>query len=296
MLTQGSSLERAVTASQDAFTDLAGVRQRIQGGDNDESLKEVAQQFESMFINILLKNMRSANAVFEEDSLFQSQESQFYRDMHDNQLSLTLAQKPGLGIADMLYKQMKNNYGSALSLQEGQREPLSMPTPPSRDNARVAIAEDKKGFIDNIMPYLHKAADILGVEKEMLAAQAALETGWGKFVLANEEGEAGNNLFNIKQDGDWQGKSVAVNSLEEYDGVMRKEESRFKVYSDLQESVEDYVNFVQQNPRYEAANQAKTSEDYIKKLHEAGYATDSRYADKIIGLYKQIKNMLGAGQ
>lgn len=280
----------SATAVTDVYTNIHGLQQLGKNGDKEEALKKVAQQFESMFINMMLKNMRQANAVFEEDSLFQSEEGNFYRDMHDHQLSLTLAHKQGIGIAEVLYRQFSRSYGNEAG------SALSQQLAPQKAE-RVAIADSPKSFIDKVMPYVKKAAATLGVEAEMLAAQAALETGWGKQMLANDEGEASNNLFNIKRDASWQGDSVSVNSLEERDGVFAPEKSEFKSYSDLAESVNDYVDLIKNKTHYKDAVQAAgDSFEFIKQLQQAGYATDSSYADKIFSVYKQIKQLGGTEQ
>lgn len=274
-------------AVTDVYTDLNGLQKLAKSADKDEALKKVAQQFESMFINMMMKNMRQANAVFEEDSMFKSEESDFYRDMHDHQLSLTLAHSRGIGIADVLYRQLRQSYGSEIA--------ASQPEPEAKAKVdRVAIADSPQSFVRQIMPYLKKAAKALGVEPELLAAQSALETGWGKHMLANQEGEASHNLFNIKRDRNWQGQSVAVDSLEEKNGVLQAEKSEFKAYKNMSESVNDYISLVKGNSRFaEALKGATSSFDFINKLQKAGYATDSKYADKIMSVYKQIKELGG---
>lgn len=294
----------------DVYTNVQGLQQLGKNVGRDEALKKVAQQFESMFIHMMLKNMRQANAVFEEDSLFNSKEGNFYRDMHDHQLSLTLAHNQGVGIADVLYRQLSRNYGEAGHGEEsfgkeghGESEnqmfnpyPLFNSAPSDKPVAeRVAIADSPRSFVDKVMPYVKKAAKALGVEAEMLAAQAALETGWGKHMLANNEGGASNNLFNIKRDSSWQGDSVAVNSLEEKEGVLQPERAEFKSYGNLAESVSDYIDLISNKTHFrDALDAAENSFDFIQRLQKAGYATDSGYAEKIFSVYRQIKQLSGA--
>lgn len=90
------------------YTDFSGLDKLRAGARNDgeSALREIAGQFESIFINIALKSMRSANEAFSKDNYFDSQESRFYRDMLDNQLSLTLSQGKGIGLADSIVKQL----------------------------------------------------------------------------------------------------------------------------------------------------------------------------------------------
>lgn len=70
-----------------------------------ENLKEVAHQFEALFIQMMLKSMREANASFESD-FFSNDSRDMYQDLYDQQLSLSLASGKGIGIAESLIKQL----------------------------------------------------------------------------------------------------------------------------------------------------------------------------------------------
>ncbi len=99
---------QAQIASSQSYTDLAdlnSIKQQAKS-DGQGALREVAEQFESIFLNMVLKSMRAANEAFEEDGVFNSQQSKMYRDMYDQQISLSLTQGPGIGMADMLVKQL----------------------------------------------------------------------------------------------------------------------------------------------------------------------------------------------
>jgi flagellar protein FlgJ len=90
------------------YTDLSGldsIKQQAQT-DRDGALREVARQFESVFLNIVLKSMRDANESFADNDLFNTQQSKMYREMYDQQLSLSMTEGEGLGLADMLVKQL----------------------------------------------------------------------------------------------------------------------------------------------------------------------------------------------
>lgn len=68
----------------------------------DEALKKVAQQFEALFMNMLLKSMREATP---KDGLFDSQQTQFFTQMYDQQLAQQMSTK-GIGIADLMVQQL----------------------------------------------------------------------------------------------------------------------------------------------------------------------------------------------
>ncbi|MDH3355410.1 MAG: flagellar assembly peptidoglycan hydrolase FlgJ, partial [Chromatiales bacterium] len=137
-------------------------------------------------------------------------------------------------------------------------------------------------FVKHLWPMAEKAATSLGVNPKAVLAQAALETGWGRSVIRDEDGRNSFNLFNIKKGSGWDGNSIMKNSLEFSDGVASQERSAFRSYDSYQESFNDYAQFLKVNPRYAKALEKGTdAESYIKELQQAGYATDPEYAAKI---------------
>jgi flagellar protein FlgJ len=225
--------------------------------------------------------MRSANAVFEEDSLFKSEESNFYRDMHDHQLSLTLAHRGGFGVADALYRQMSRDYGNKKNAESaGADAKVGV--------QRASVSNTPEEFINLLMPKVKKAGAELGVEPELIIAQAALETGWGSRVIADENGKSSNNLFNIKAGAGWRGESISTRTLEHMDGTFKPVMDEFRRYESLEESIEDYVKFIQSGSRYQEVLDARNGAEYLDKLQRAGYATDPSYADKILSVYEKI--------
>ncbi|WP_258872592.1 flagellar assembly peptidoglycan hydrolase FlgJ [Thalassotalea euphylliae] len=100
------------------FFDLNGLNNiRQQSNQADQAskkaaLKEAAQQFESIFMQMLLKSMRSAQEVLESDSPFNSQSTKFYRDMQDQQMALDMANKGTLGLAELIERQLGGGDGT----------------------------------------------------------------------------------------------------------------------------------------------------------------------------------------
>lgn len=75
-----------------------------------EGLEAAAGQFEAMFLQMVLKNMRDAtNAIGGENSVFNSKQQQFYQEMADGQMASDLGSRGGLGIADALVRQLDQN-------------------------------------------------------------------------------------------------------------------------------------------------------------------------------------------
>jgi len=97
------------TPDSGSYSDLNRLNQLKVGKDRDseENVRKVAQEFESLFMNEMLKSMRSATEVMSKDNPFNSQASKQYQDMHDQQLSVTLSKEGGgIGLADVLVRQL----------------------------------------------------------------------------------------------------------------------------------------------------------------------------------------------
>lgn len=92
--------------SPSVYTDLSGLsalKRDAKAEQSPETVRKVAQQFESIFARMVLSSMRQANFG---DSLFGSDQQQFYQGMFDDQLAVELTKGKGLGLADMLVQQL----------------------------------------------------------------------------------------------------------------------------------------------------------------------------------------------
>ncbi|MGD9386580.1 MAG: flagellar assembly peptidoglycan hydrolase FlgJ, partial [Thioalkalispiraceae bacterium] len=269
--------------------------------DPETTLRQVAKHFESLYLNMMLKSMRQASLG---DPIFDSNNSALYRDLYDKQVALQMSEQNGIGIADMLVKQLSGNMGQSVSENKQDKaitkQALSSTGTGDFNNATGNIINQTQThsdpdefsshhkFVETLMPYAEKAASQLDVAPQVLIAQAALETGWGQYVQKQVDGKSSHNLFNIKASSDWDGDSLRVNTLEYRDGVAQKESASFRVYSSYEESFQDYVDFIKNNPRYQQAREASLDpEAYAKELQNAGYATDPNYADKVIDIYQR---------
>lgn len=103
MLDQKSSINQA-----QIYTDMSGLSKlRVAAQKNSpDAIEAVAKQFESLFMNLMLKSMREANAVFAEGNYLNSSETDTYQQMLDQQLSVTLSEGRGIGLADVLVRQL----------------------------------------------------------------------------------------------------------------------------------------------------------------------------------------------
>lgn len=93
-------------ASADVYTDFQGLGDlRLSASKHDpKALEAAAKQFEAIFVQQMLKSMRDASLA---EGLFDSDESKFYQDMFDKQISLSMTKERGIGLADMIIKQLQ---------------------------------------------------------------------------------------------------------------------------------------------------------------------------------------------
>lgn len=277
-----------------------------------EALDEVASQFESLFVQMMLKSMRDATV---EGGLFDSHQMEMYQQMFDQQISLDIAQNGGVGLAETLVSQLGGNKPvdaspEALVGQEDSPQPLVALNRAAADIKRqvlglyggssndrseplVDLGEQQQeswlpsspeDFIRGVWEHAVNAAKELGLDPEVLVAQSALETGWGKKVIKADQGSS-FNLFGIKADDRWSGKAATVSTVEFRDGLAVLERASFRAYDSLASAFNDYVDFLKSNPRYQQAlDKVSDSKEFLVELQSAGYATDPRYAEKILGI------------
>lgn len=310
------------TNAASVFTDLNGLQsiRSLSKDDQDAAMQKVAQQFESMFISMMMKSMRDASDVFSEDSLFNSPETDFYQSMYDDQMALSLASGQGTGLAEVIHRQLMAQYGDGNSVvaevdqsklferrytglshaiervtEELEKQPVRNAAEPARHSRETASGLGQKGqgfaspaeFVAALYPLAEKIADDLGVDPKAVVAQAALETGWGQHMIRDQLGRPSNNLFGIKAQPGWDGDRVRVTTHEYRNGVRLRETADFRSYSSLEDGLRDYVSFLSDSARYQQAlNSAESGQDYGYRLQQAGYATDPEYGAKIERIYQ----------
>ena len=268
--------------------------------DPQRGLRAAAQQMEGLFVQMMLKSMRAATF---KDGLFNSQQSEMFTAMYDQQLSQDLAAQGQTGLADKLVQQLGgtplNVAGSApvaLSTRQlpyerplgRQQSPaVAAPAPVSASHAHTQGG----GFISRLLAPAVDVSRRTGIPHQLILAQAALESGWGKRQILTEDGKPSYNLFGIKATGSWQGKTTEITTTEYENGVAKKVKAAFRVYDSYLDALTDYANLLSNNSRYAKVTTAKTAEEGAHALQEAGYATDPKYAKKLVGMIQQFKNL-----
>lgn len=328
-----------------AYTDLQSLSDlKRQARANDPAaLRETARQFETLFAKMMLQSMRQASAG---DELFDSQESQMYRGMFDDQMALEVTKGRGLGVADMMVQQLMRTqvtqqaaaagdagHTSLTKSQEGaagialsdrdhtgslslrpQAAPASAAMParsaapePTKTQESAAVeaptaalssrpaAGSRAAFLESIMPAATKAAQALGVSPRSIIAQAALETGWGRSMPRDANGQPSLNLFGIKATPSWRGASVASETSEFVDGQATRQVERFRAYESIDASFADHARLLSNSSRYAAAlNSGDDTHAYARALQRGGYATDPNYARKLVAVAESVDQLLAA--
>ena len=91
------------------FHGLGELRARAQSREK-EATRQTAQQFEAMFIQMMLKSMRDA---VPKSDLLKSKAMDTFESMYDREIAVALSKKGGLGLADMMMKHLGSNQVSS---------------------------------------------------------------------------------------------------------------------------------------------------------------------------------------
>jgi flagellar protein FlgJ len=319
------------------YTELAGLgelRRQARRGSED-ARAGVAREFEAMFVQMMIAQMREATPATEDELLGAG--GSMYRDLLDKQLALEMSEAGGLGLASQIMAALPAPGESrgpegeetasrelrmpvvpdAASRARSAREALDevqrslermLPDPfnaglspdPRSGAAGGSVAPPAPGrpvasggfdspehFVHSLRGAAARAAAEIGAAPDVLLAQAALETGWGRHLMQGADGRASFNLFGIKADARWQGPTVEVLTTEYRHGHAVRERARFRAYASFDESFRDYANFLKTNPRYvRALAVSDQPHRFMQALQHAGYATDPHYASKVTAVMR----------
>jgi len=291
-----------VKSTQDLRSDLAKNPQ--------EGLKAAAQQFETLFLQMVMKSMRDS---VPQDGLLDSEQSRFYTGMLDQQLAQNLTTTgQGVGFARLIEQQLgrtmagangttvsgeaANAAGNALPLAASDGRHLSYKTVLSSLPTSAAYAAQTasatqagssevpasaKDFVNRVWPHAVEASKSTGVPPQFLIAHSALESGWGKSEIHKADGSSSYNLFGIKAGKNWTGATVEATTTEYVDGQPKQVVEKFRAYASYEEGFRDYANLLRGNSRYGAVIGSQDGTEFARRLQQAGYATDPMYADKL---------------
>lgn len=141
------------------------------------------------------------------------------------------------------------------------------------------MTQEQKKFIERVGALAAADMQKSGVLASMTIAQAILESGWGKSGLTVK----GNALFGIKAGTSWTGAVYSGKTQECYDGVtFTTVTGLFRAYGSWAESVADHSDLLSCNARYKAVIGERDYKAACRAIAAAGYATDPKYADKLV--------------
>ncbi|ATH76976.1 MULTISPECIES: flagellar assembly peptidoglycan hydrolase FlgJ [Halomonadaceae] len=293
--------------------------------DPEAGVQGAAQQFEALFIQMMVKSMRDATPT---SGLMNSRDMSFYQSMMDQQWSQVMASR-GIGLADALIDQLQRQgaIGQAsdadqelqaliAGIPRGTPRVLDNPLQPpeawrddntgngrfyheldivrQRESRQVESQaatpraahphEHVERFMNTLAMPAKAASAATGVPAELILAQAALETGWGRHEIATQQGRNSFNVFGIKAGSHWQGNTTNIVTHEYINGRRTQVVDAFRVYDSFEHAFTDYARLIGNNPRYAGVVQAGSPEQAAHALQRGGYATDPRYAEKLIAV------------
>ena len=321
-----------VPTNQLAFdaNSLNGIK-RLARDNSPAALKSAAQQFETVFMQMVLKSMREATP---QAGMFDSEQTKTFTGMLDQQLAMTLStSRGGTGLAAVIEKQLGRQMAPAVVPGESKAFPLepqsganplsgtggvrnAMSQALDRYRAAAAASDRNRGaassaadgatlpaslaalpagkreFVQKVWSQAVQVSRETGIPAHFMVAQAALETGWGRSELRRADGGQSFNLFNIKAGTKWGGESAKAVTTEYENGAAVRENASFRAYGSYADAFRDYARLISGNARYAGVAGQTDARAFADGLQRGGYATDPAYANK---LKRVIDGLASAG-
>jgi flagellar protein FlgJ len=287
---------------------ISSLRLSVKSGDANANHK-VAQQFEGLFLSMMLKNMRSA---LPGGDPLASDQVKMVTSMYDDQIAQSMASGKGVGLAAALEKQLNRPRGGAVAAGTGTTglplgsnaspatglelkrqgaaglplhtlHPAGLTLKPSQLLQSTTLpSEVHVSFVEKYKDAAAAASQVSGIPTKVILGQAALESGWGKHEVKDASGNGSFNLFGIKAGANWNGPTVEAMTTEYVNGVAQRVVQKFRAYSSYAESFMDYAKMVSSSPRYAQAMQgAHDAVGFATAMGRSGYATDPAYGQKL---------------
>ena len=269
-----------LNASRTGFGDARGVESLRQqaAADPKAAVREAAKQFESLFMQELLKTMRQAGES-QRDGAFDNEGSKLGTELLDSQWATKVAGRPG-GLSDVIARQLERQMG--MNPGPIPRPDTSTPVVQATPEKTGIPTRSAADFVQRHTASAKAAEAATGIPATFMVAQAAHESGWGKKEMKATDGSNTFNLFGIKAGPSWKGATADVTTTEYIGGVARKVVQKFRAYGSYAESFADYASLMKNNPRYAGVVSAGAdAQGFAQGLQKAGYATDPAYASKL---------------
>lgn len=234
------------------------------------AVQQAAKQFEALFMQELMKSMRSATMS---SGLLDNSGTAMGTELLDGQFAQKLTGMPG-GLSAMIARQLERQLGT------GGAEAVAKPQ--AQVWERLPGASRAQDFVARHSDAAEAAAAETGIPGAFILSQAAHESGWGKREIRHADGSASHNVFGIKAGANWKGPVAEVTTTEYVDGQPRKVQAKFRAYASYDEAFRDYARLIKDSPRYaKVVEQGGSAQGFAVNLQRAGYATDPAYAAKL---------------
>jgi flagellar protein FlgJ len=292
----------------------------------EAGMKQAAKQFEVMFMQMVLKSMREATPTdgllgSQQEKMYTSMlDQQLTQNLSGRglglaeamfaQLSRTMGGEATQPPPDApLPGVVPEKKGSALP---GASAPKMDPAAPTAPDAALSMTRAPdlslyeaataqatlsrralpqahvEQFVLRLLPAAQRASQASGIPAQLIMAQAALESGWGRREIHTEDGKNSYNLFGIKADRSWKGPVAETTTTEYVNGLAQKTRATFRAYGSYEEAFSDYARFLVGNPRYANVRATDNPVAAAHDLQRAGYATDPAYGGKLVRIMQQM--------
>jgi flagellar protein FlgJ len=255
--------------------------------DPKTAIKEVAKQFEALFMQQLMKSMREATMS---SGMLDNSGTQLGTEMLDTQYATKLTGLPG-GLADAIARQLERQMGgsAAAAALAPAAAAGSSAGAAGASPAVMPLSQKQADFVRSHQESARGAEQLSGIPATFMVAQAAHESGWGRREIRNADGSSSHNLFGIKAGPGWTGPVAEITTTEYVGGEAQKVTAKFRAYASYDESFRDYARLMKESPRYagvvaqvaQVSPSVASARDFAQGLQRAGYATDPAYADKL---------------
>ena len=162
-------------------------------------------------------------------------------------------------------------------------------------NANILKGMNREAFIEYIGSLAKEDMKTSGILASITIAQSILESNGGQSDLVLKA----NNLFGMKAnlsgntwDSTWDGKIYSKITREEINGKLEEIVAEFRAYNSIEESIKDHSNYLRDakngsNLRYAGIIGETNYKKAIQIIKDGGYATDSKYVNKIINIIEE---------
>jgi flagellar protein FlgJ len=273
---------------------LDALRSRA-ASDPKAAVRETARQFEALFMQELMKSMRSTTLAGGGVAGLGGDDgagAKMGTEMLDTQYASQLSGMAG-GLSEAITRHLERQMGLSPGPIPSTRSANDTPQPLTAKPAPIKIPQTgAAGFVQQHSAAAREAEAATGIPAAFMVAQAAHETGWGRKEIRHADGAPAYNLFGIKAGAGWRGPVAEVTTTEYVNGQAKKVVAKFRAYGSYAESFADYARLMTKSPRYAgmvdkvaglagAAKGADAAVGFAQGLQRAGYATDPAYADKL---------------